>query len=95
MPAFCRCRETLGPCYASTIVRRDVSEGYPGENAAADAAKVEDHVAYDRHPFVIQPVCLALARTNSYRGFSSDSSSTTPASFFASAWSTGTAPQMP
>jgi protocatechuate 3,4-dioxygenase beta subunit len=24
------CRETLGPCYASTIVRRDVSEGQPG-----------------------------------------------------------------
>jgi protocatechuate 3,4-dioxygenase beta subunit len=24
------CRETLGPCYASTLVRRDVSEGYQG-----------------------------------------------------------------
>jgi protocatechuate 3,4-dioxygenase beta subunit len=24
------CRETIGPCYATTLVRRDVSEGYPG-----------------------------------------------------------------
>lgn len=24
------CRETLGPCYASTLERRDISEGYPG-----------------------------------------------------------------
>jgi protocatechuate 3,4-dioxygenase beta subunit len=24
------CRETIGPCYASTLERRDISEGYPG-----------------------------------------------------------------
>jgi protocatechuate 3,4-dioxygenase beta subunit len=24
------CRETVGPCYGSSLVRRDVSEGYPG-----------------------------------------------------------------
>jgi protocatechuate 3,4-dioxygenase beta subunit len=24
------CRETLGPCYASTVFRTDISEGYPG-----------------------------------------------------------------
>lgn len=24
------CRETIGPCYASTLERRDISDGYPG-----------------------------------------------------------------
>jgi protocatechuate 3,4-dioxygenase beta subunit len=39
------CRETIGPCYASTLDRKDISEGYPGLPVRLSLLVVDEHCA--------------------------------------------------
>jgi protocatechuate 3,4-dioxygenase beta subunit len=39
------CRETIGPCYASTVERKDISEGYPGLPVRLSLLVVDENCA--------------------------------------------------